>query len=346
MRANSVMRAGIENWLLQHWYGTRRPPWYLRLLEPVYRAAYQHVKKRGEAGPARYRSGLPLIVVGNITAGGSGKTPLVIRLCQLATEMNLRPGIASTGYGRHSSETLLVRADSDIRACGDEPILLAIRTGVPVVVAKNRCDAIKKLNEMNLDIIISDDGLQQADLERDIEFCVIDGARGLGNGHLLPAGPLREPAERLGQVDYVITNGIWTEPPDAVDVSVMHLVASQVCSLDDTSKIPVALFKQDQAGTTIHAIAAIGHPQRFYKTLKTLGIEARPHAFPDHHLFSREDFDSITMGSAIIMTEKDAVKCRTLGLENAWYLPVDTHLPEDFEGVFINRLAKLMKERE
>jgi tetraacyldisaccharide 4'-kinase len=340
------MRAGMENWLLGHWYSTGRPPWFLRMLEPVYRTAFQRAQKKGNSGAARYRSELPLIVVGNITAGGSGKTPLVIRLCQLAMDLTLKPGIASTGYGRLGTDTIVVDPGCDPRVCGDEPVMLARRTGVPVVVAKHRIDAIKKLNELDLDLIFSDDGLQQADLERDIEFCVVDGSRGLGNGHLLPAGPLRETVGRLEKVDYVITNGVWTCKPDDADVNVMHLEANQVCSLDGATVIPVTQFRQRQGGIGIHAIAGIGNPQRFFKTLKSLGIEAVPHRFPDHHPFTLDDFNSISAGSAIIMTEKDAVKCRSLGLENSWYIPVETHLPDDFENMFKDRLTKLIKERK
>ncbi len=340
------MRAGMENWLLGHWYGTGRPPWFLRMLEPVYRTVFQRVQKKGNSNAARYRSGLPLIVVGNITAGGSGKTPLVIRLCQLASDLTLRPGIASTGYGRLGTDTIVVDPDCDPRVCGDEPVMLARRTGVPVVVAEHRIDAIRKLNELDLDLIFSDDGLQQADLERDIEFCVVDGSRGLGNGHLLPAGPLRESAGRLDKVDYVISNGVWTHKPDDTDVNVMRLEARQVCSLDGATVIPAIKFLQRQRGIEIHAIAGIGNPQRFFETLESLGIKAVPHRFPDHHPFTLDDFSSISTGSAIIMTEKDAVKCRSLGLENSWYLPVETHLPDEFEVMFKDRLAKLIKERK
>lgn len=340
------MRAGMENWLLRTWYRTRPPPWFLRSLEPVYRTAFQHIQRKGNTAKDRYRSRLPLIVVGNLTAGGSGKTPLVIRLCQLARDLKLRPGIASTGYGRLSTDTIVVDADCDTRICGDEPVMLAIRTGVPVVVAKRRIDAIRKLNELDLDVIFSDDGLQQADMERDIEFCVVDGARGLGNGHLLPAGPLREPAGRLNNVDYVISNGVWSDRPDDVDVYMMHLDAYQLCSLDGTKKIPAVQFRQMYKEKRIHAVAGIGNPQRFFDTLDKLGIEAIPHSFPDHHLFTLDDLNSMTADSAIVMTEKDAVKCRSLGLENAWYMPVDTRLPDDFESVFKDRLAKLIKERK
>ena len=338
------MRAGIENWLLKHWYGTHRPPWYLRMLEPVYRTAHRQVQKKGDSRQDRCRSEIPLIVVGNVTAGGSGKTPLVIGLCQLASDMNLKPGIACTGYGRQSRGTLMVHADSDPRTCGDEPVLLAIRTGSPVVVAERRCDAIKKLNELSLDLIFSDDGLQQADLDSDMTFCVVDGVRGLGNGHLLPAGPLREPADRLNKVDSVVTNGVWAGKPDDLDVTVMTLEADKVCSLDGSTVIPVDQFRQNHGGKIIHAIAGIGNPQRFFRTLEALAFEAIPHHFPDHHMFQRKDFDSLPPGSTIIMTEKDAVKCRSLGLENAWYLPVDTLLTNEFAADFKSRLLGLLKK--
>ena len=338
------MRAGIENWLLRHWYGTHQPPWYLRMLEPVYRAAYQRAQNKQRSGSGIYRPDIPLIVVGNITAGGSGKTPLVIRLCQLALDMKLKPGIASTGYGRQSKDTLLVAADSDTRACGDEPVMLAKRTGVPVVVASRRHDAVKKLTTMDLDLVFSDDGLQQADLARDIEICVIDGERGLGNGHLIPAGPLRETSERLRQVDYVVTNGEWADKPDDVDVSVMRLQAGVVRSLDDATEYSVDEFRQNHTGTRIHAVAGIGNPRRFFRMLESLGIKADPHGFSDHHLFTAKDFESIRADSTIIMTEKDAVKCRSLELENAWYMPVETHLPDEFEAMFKQQLAKLIKD--
>lgn len=338
------MRAGFENWLLRKWYSKRQPPWYLRLVEPVYSAAFQHLQKRGLSGSQRYQSKRPLIVVGNITTGGSGKTPLVIRLCQIALEMNLRPGIITKGYGRTDSDTHVVNVDSDPASCGDEPVLLAVRTRVPVVVSNNRSDAIGRLDEMDLDLIISDDGLQQSNLHRDIEFCVIDGIRGIGNGHLLPAGPLREPATRLDQVDYIVTNGAWNEAPADSELILMNLKATSVCSLDDAKIIPVEQFRQTQSGMSIHAIAGIGHPERFFKMLEKHSILANPRAFPDHYRFTRKDFDSVSPGCAIIMTEKDAVKCRSLELDNAWYVPVETQLPETFENDFKQRLEMLMKE--
>ena len=337
------MRAGIENWLLKHWYGGGQPPWYLRILEPLYRLAYQRSQS---TSPEKYDAGLPLVIVGNITAGGSGKTPLVIRLCELALDMGLKPGVASTGYGRTSRDTLLVQADSDPRSCGDEPVLLAQRTGVPVVVASDRPDAVKKLNEMDLDLVVSDDGLQNAALYRDIEFCVVDGERGLGNGHLLPAGPLRESAERLAKVDFVVTNGPWPAKPDGLDVNVMHLVASVVRSIDNETEYPLDEFKDKISGMPVRAVAAIGNPGRFFRMLEGLGFVVDSQGFPDHHSFKGSDFDSIGKGSAIIMTEKDAVKCRSLGLKDAWYIPVETRLTDDFEQTFKDHIAKLTRDNK
>ena len=197
---------------------------------------------------------------------------------------------------------------------------------------------------MGLDLVFSDDGLQQADLARDMEFCVVDGERGLGNGHLIPAGPLRETAERLRQVDFVVTNGKWVGKPDDVDVNVMHLKANVVRSLDDTKEYSVDEFRRNFTGTSIHAVAGIGNPHRFFRMLETLGIKAEPHGFSDHHSFTVKDFEAIGVGSVIIMTEKDAVKCRSLGLDNAWYVPVETHLSDEFEGIVKQQLAKLMKD--
>ena len=233
------MRTIVENWLLKHWYDGGQPPWFLRALEPLYRFGF---RRSQNVGPAKPQHDIPLVVVGNITAGGTGKTPLIIGLCQLAQQAGFKPGIISTGYGRRSRDTIVVQADSDSTLCGDEPVLLVQRTGVPVVVAANRHDAVSRLAGLGVNLVLSDDGLQQADLHRDIEICVVDGVRGLGNGHLIPAGPLREPPERLAQVDYVFSNGEWPAKPAGLEVDVMHLQASVVCALDGSKELPVAEF--------------------------------------------------------------------------------------------------------
>jgi tetraacyldisaccharide 4'-kinase len=338
------MRTAIENWLLRHWYGTHRPPLFLRALEPVYHWAFQRSQSKKQTSTDYFRPSSALIVVGNITAGGTGKTPLVIHLCELAKQLNLKAGIASTGYGRQGRDTTLVKASSDTHLCGDEPVLLAQRTGVPVVVAANRLDAVRMLDEMQLDLIISDDGLQQANLGRDIEVCVVDGSRGLGNGHLIPAGPLREVSKRLEQVDYVISNGQWKEQPERPVVYTMHLHASSVCSLDGARSLSVEQFLQDHAGSQIHAFAGIGNPGRFFNMLRDFGLSVTCHGFSDHHSFSPADFDICEPTAIIIMTEKDAVKCRKLELENAWYIPVKSQLPVELEQKLKQHIMDITKE--
>lgn len=334
------MRAAIEKWLLGHWYCDQRPPAYLRLLEPVYRYAF----KRNQTNKgALFHASSPMIVVGNITAGGTGKTPLVIALCEMAGKMGLNAGIATTGYGRQSRETMFVRADADPIECGDEPVLMAKRTGFPVAVAVNRIDAVRLLDEMHLDLLISDDGLQQANLANDIAICVVDGSRRLGNGHLIPAGPLREPSERLNQVDYVISNGQWADSPPGLEIHQMQMRARDICSLDGTETVSVEEFLKAHAGSRVHAVAGIGNPKRFFDLLKSLGLNTENHGFADHHAYRLRDFESIEPASVIIMTEKDAVKCHSLDLQNAYYLGIDAHLPESLEQKLRENITALMR---
>lgn len=337
------MRARIENWLLGHWYANQRPPWYLRVLELVYYLGFKCSQKTAGRKSRRYRPPLPLVVIGNLSAGGAGKTPLVMRLCQLAVDMGLRPGIATTGYGRTGKQTVLVGAGDDAALCGDEPVMMARRTGAQVVVARDRCEAVRKLADIGVDLVFSDDGLQAASLERDIELCVVDGERGLGNGHMIPAGPLREPPERLVTVDHVIANGEWPGKVKTTEVSTMHMDAYVVRSIDDTKMYPVEEFVHMCSAVPVHAISGIGNPDRFFNMLRELGFLAETHAFPDHHSYTIEDFAKVKPGTAIIMTEKDAVKCRSFGLENAWYIPVEVRLPEAFEERFSRQLAELME---
>ena len=340
------MRSKIEKWIVGHWYDSDIPPWYLRALEPFYRLAFKRAQKKQLAASAGNQGKLPLIVVGNITAGGSGKTPMVIRLCQFARELDYKPGIASTGYGRQSLKTVQVQTDGDTSECGDEPVLLAQRTGVPVVVAASRLDAVNALNEMDLDLVISDDGLQHRDLGVDMEFCVVDGQRGLGNGHLIPAGPLRESIDRLHEVDHVITNGEWEEKPAGLSVKLMELVPINVKSLENSSESAVEDFLELYGQFSIHAFAGIGNPQRFFKMLSVLGFEVEAHAFTDHHSYTAQDFSSVEEGTIILMTEKDAVKCRSLGLSNAWYVEVEARMSEAFEAILKLEISKLIEDRK
>jgi len=338
------MRLGLQNWLHTHWYGTRRPPWYLRGLEPVYKAAWQYQHREPAAGKETMPPGPPRVVVGNITAGGSGKTPLVMALCQLARELGLEPGIASTGYARHSNETILVRPGSDPYLCGDEPLLLAECTVAPVVVASQRGDALTKLGKMDLGLIISDDGLQTPGIKWDITLCVVDGERGTGNGHLLPAGPLREPLQRLYGVDYVISKGDWAGAPQDLDTYTMHLCQRRPRSLDDDSVVTIAELLKQTAGGQVHALAGIANPQPFFAALENQGFTLTRHCFADHHTYRREDFDSMRSGATIIMTAKDAVKCRGFGLRNAWYVPVAAQLPDAFRNSFKEKIKQLQQD--
>lgn len=339
------MRSRLENWLLSRWYGERRPPLALRALEKLYRSVFNHRKSKAQKRGA-YRSRAPLVIVGNITAGGTGKTPLVIKLCQVATELGLNPGIVSTGYGRQGRGQVSVRADSDPCLHGDEPVLMAQRTGFPVIVSDDRTDAAKAMDELGVDIILSDDGLQQPGLKADIEICVVDGSRGVGNGHQIPAGPLREPVERLFEFDYVVSNGDWKGRPGKLEVTKMELAAESVFALDGGHSLSLEQFYEKYAAADIVAVAGIGNPDRFFHMLKSHGLNVRTQTFPDHHAFSRQDFSSMQGAKAIIMTEKDAVKCRMLGLDNAWYVPVDCSLADSFINRLKNHMKKLVDKSE
>lgn len=253
---------------------------------------------------------LPVIVVGNISVGGTGKTPLIVWLATRARELNLRVGIVSRGYGGHSEQyPLRVDADTPASACGDEPRLLFNRTGCPVVVDPERKRAVASLIG-EVDLVLSDDGLQHYAMARAAELVVVDHERGFGNGWLLPMGPLREPQERLQGVDLVIRNG-----KDFV-LQPQMLMNAQTGEAVDLLALE---------GQKVHAVAGIGHPQRFFATLQTLGMELIEHPFGDHHPYTRNDLD-FGDDRPIVMTEKDWVKCRDFVGVNCWYLPVDAVL--------------------
>ncbi len=274
---------------------------------------------------------MPVIVIGNISVGGVGKTPVVIALAKYLTQKGLKPGIISRGYQGDSTEyPLVVNADSDPKQAGDEPVLLAALSHCPVVVDPNRVNAANRLSsEFDVDIILSDDGLQHYSLRRDVEIAVVDGARGFGNSRCIPAGPLREPVSRLNSVDWVLINGGYFDYKPGYRFCLNTLA---VVSMDGR---PAAIHSK-----TVHAVAAIGNPQRFFNSLRALGFEVIEHAFPDHHFFSSDNF-SMKDDLPIIMTAKDAVKCRSISLKNGYYLPVEAELPHDFLTQFEQRLSTL-----
>lgn len=259
---------------------------------------------------------VPVIIVGNITVGGTGKTPLVIWLANFLKQQGYKPGIVSRGYGGKSTQyPVIVTANSDPKISGDEPLLIVRNTQCPMVVDPNRVQAVKQLlADTDCNIVISDDGLQHYALGRDIEIIVVDGERKFGNQFCLPAGPLREPISRLSSVDFVVTNGVEQKLIPAAFYQVKN--PNIVQSID--------YFKKK----TIHAVAGIGNPQRFFNSLREFGLNIIEHAFPDHYCFQAKD---INFGDEIVMmTEKDAVKCEKFAGDNVWYLAVQAELNEEF----------------
>ena len=276
--------------------------------------------------------GVPVVVVGNISVGGTGKTPLVARLVELLREAGYRPGVVGRGYGGRSAQwPRAVLIDSDPEQVGDEPVLLARRCRCPVVVGPDRVAAARLLSETyGCNVIVSDDGLQHYRLRRDIEIAVVDGFRRLGNAACLPAGPLREPPSRLREVDFVVGNGAARGRE-----YLMSLRGATAHNLRDPCiTATLAGFRQ----STVHAVAGIGDPWRFFDHLRHARLRLIEHPFPDHHPFRAEDL-RFREDLPVLMTEKDAVKCRAIGPENGWYVPVSARLDPEFEDSFLKRLA-------
>lgn len=257
---------------------------------------------------------VPVIVVGNIVAGGTGKTPLVIWLAEKLREQGFRPGIVSRGIGgqRHA-QPYRVQFDDSATDVGDEALLLSQCTACPVILCVDRVAAVQTLlASTDCNVVISDDGLQHYRMDRQIEIAVVDGDRRFGNGYLLPAGPLREPLSRLKQVDFVVVNG-GREDEIAMHLKPVELVS--VANLDKTVSLD-AFINQP-----IHAIAGIGNPARFFKMVEKLGYQITPHAFSDHHLYTEKEL-TFNDNQKILMTEKDAVKCKGFADDRYWFVRV------------------------
>ena len=268
-----------------------------------------------------YRAPRPVIIVGNLSVGGNGKTPVVIWLVERLQQQGLRVGVISRGYGsKAASYPLFVKAETDPFQGGDEPVLIAGRTGVPVVISPNRQDAIELLlKHQDCDVIVSDDGLQHYKLQRDLEIVVMDAERAFGNGFVLPAGPLRECPKRLKKVDLIITNGGQTQYSDAV----MKLIPGEAINLVTQETRSLSQFP------AISAIAGIGNPQRFFGMLEKLGMRLEQvRAFQDHQYFEPMSLEKLSQNRPLFMTEKDAVKCRSFAKENWWYVPVAAEISE------------------
>lgn len=285
-----------------------------------------------------YRLAVPVIVVGNINVGGTGKTPFVIWLAEQLKLSGYMPGIISRGYGGKAGELMQALPDTNPTLVGDEPVLIAHRTHCPVFVSSDRIQAgeslLRQFPECN--VIISDDGLQHYRMQRDVEIVIYDAAKAFGNGALLPAGPLRESVNRLSAVDAVICNDNSQETNAVTNFFNMQLLSGEFYNLAQPALTASAA---DFAGKKIFAIAGIGNPQRFFSQLSELGLHFDSRAFADHYLYSLDDFANIN-ADIILMTEKDAVKCRSFALKNFWVLPVSALIKKDLMPIILNKLNK------
>ncbi|MCC7487183.1 MAG: tetraacyldisaccharide 4'-kinase [Burkholderiales bacterium] len=332
------------SWLAAHWERVTPVSALLFPLSLLFRAA---------AGLRRaaYRNGLataltlpvPVVVVGNLRVGGTGKTPAVLWLANFLRARGREPGIVSRGYGGRRTAPCRVTPDTDPSDCGDEPVLIARRSGCETWTGADRRAAAGALlaARPRCDVLISDDGLQHYGLARTVELCVVDAARGLGNGWLLPAGPLREPPSRLSSVDAIVVNeGDDATPapggPRAAGVPRfgMTLRGGEFYNLVNESH---RALPGELRGRPLHAVAGIGDPDRFFRHLQRLGLTFVAHPFPDHHRFRAADLDFPGAG-AVVMTEKDAVKCREFGCETHWVLPVEAEMTAGFGEFVLRRL--------
>jgi len=316
------------------WYGGFQ---WTRLLWPfMWLVAWVVNKKRRQFLSAeKTHTVKPVVVVGNITVGGTGKTPLVQALVTHLKQQGIRPGIISRGYGAQVEDyPHLISADDSSAVVGDEPYMLFRSLGVPVVIDPKRKQALEFISNMEVDVILSDDGMQHYDLPRDIEICVLDGVRNVGNGCLLPVGPLREPVSRLKAVDFALYSGLKekTNQFDFRPVAWVSVKSGEECPLDEFHV---------EAG--VLAIAGIGNPQKFSATLSSLGIACPLKPFPDHYAYGVEDFKDLP--GQVLMTEKDAVKIMPFAHDNMWYLKIQAQLHVAFIEQFMNKLREVLEQK-
>lgn len=327
----------IRESLEQSW---RQPNYLTVLLWPlslVYRGLYAVRSLLYRFGVfSIYRSPVPVVVVGNLTVGGTGKTPLTIYLVEQLQRLGYRPGVISRGYGGSATHyPLAVNNQTPVSESGDEPALIVKRTGAPMVVGPDRSSSIKSLlSQADVNIIVSDDGLQHLAMARDIEICLLDITTPNRNSCLLPAGPYRESKARLNSVDLIVCHGLESDTQNQFS---MNLSASE--------PQPVAEERNDMAQALdvdahINAVAGIGNPQRFFDTCRNLGYRFKEHVFADHYQYTASDID---LDAPVLMTEKDAVKCASFADDRHWYLPVDAKLSTKFATALETALHALKK---
>lgn len=337
--------AAHDTWL-NAWYGPSRWTFWLLPLTWVF-ILLAALRRRWIIRFKQKNLPTPVVVVGNISVGGTGKTPLIIAMVKWLQSEGYYPGVISRGYGSQRERyPYLLEPSSTALDAGDEPLAIFLQTGAPVAIGPDRIASGRLLEDQGCDILLSDDGLQHYRLGRDIEIAVVDGMRGLGNGWRLPVGPLRESASRLMSVDWIVVNSpaddfalpavsgqpIFHIPMQIQPEQPIHLATGQVVSIADLPE-------------RVIAVAGIGNPQRFEKTLQDAGVEPELHTFPDHHLFTPEDFP-FPATEPLIMTEKDAVKCRAFARENWYYLPVSAQLPPSFWAAFKQKIERVLAQKK
>ena len=322
--------AGLSRYADRMWYGGRWPGVLLSPLSFIYGVYAGFIADRHR----RAVSSLPVVVVGNLTVGGTGKTPLVIHLVRKLREAGLRPGVVSRGYGACSGAfPRRVDDDSTAQTVGDEALLVYEKTGCPVVVDPDRPAAVSRLaDDGDADVVLSDDGMQHYRLHRDLQIVVVDGERGFGNGMLLPAGPLRAPQETLDRVPFVLRNGGSAAHFELNLVGFVNLRSGERRALDGF------------AGTAVHACAGIGKPEAFFRRLEDLDMRVTRHPLADHASYTPDTL-AFTPMRPIIMTEKDAVKCRDFADENVWVAETELRMHPGLESVIIERIVKGVERR-
>jgi len=327
-RSGAVKESSLARLLTRSW---QNPNWLTLLLWPfsqVYRALFALRTQLYRLGILRsYTAPVPVVIVGNLSVGGTGKTPLVIFLIERLRDLGFRPGVISRGYGSNAlAYPALVSSNMPVSQSGDEPALIHRRTGAPMAIGPDREADIKLLLESaDVDVIVSDDGLQHLALNRKVEICLMDDTSPSLNRNLLPAGPLRESLDRLNCVDLVVRHqaNLTSQQPERSNEFSMSLEPTKPCSIGD-KKVTSFDFSRP-----IHAVAGIGNPQRFFNTCRELDLEFTEHSFTDHHCFTESDLD-FGDDLPILMTEKDAVKCEGFANSKHWYLPVNAKLSDGF----------------
>lgn len=330
-----MKKNSLENFFLDNWYGKSR--WTLLLFPfnifficlSFIRCNYLiHFKQRTPT--------IPVIVVGNISVGGTGKTPLIITLVKKLQAEGYSPGVISRGYASQATHyPYQVSPHSTAIEAGDEPLHIFQKTNCPVVIGSDRFESISLLRRQNVDVILSDDGLQDYRLGRHLEIAVVDGQRWFGNGWRLPVGPLREAVSRLSQVDILVVNNPSTLPPVEKFHS-MQIKPDHWIKIKTGEKLPLNAIHSER----IYAVAGIGNPQRFYQTLKQLDLNVIEQDFPDHHIYSKADFD-FANEDCVVMTEKDAVKCKSFARDNWYSLAIESQLDDLFWQDFMQKVESI-----